>query len=110
MSERATRLHQLADGQLSELTDLLSVRAEAALRLACPGREKLGDGTVAACASHTADNYVRIAAFLRARTTSLPRTAIDSAALTASRRSSEPAATGAVTTKAGTALRTVPRM
>jgi hypothetical protein len=64
MSERATQLHQLADGQLSELIGLLSTRDEAALRLPCPGREKLGDGTVAACASHTADNYLRIAAFL----------------------------------------------
>lgn len=65
MSERATQLHQLADGQLSGLIALLSAHDEAALRLACPGREKLGDGTVAACASHTADNYLRIAVFLR---------------------------------------------
>ncbi len=65
MSERATRLHQLADGQLSGLIDLLSERDEAALSLPCPGREKLGDGTVAACASHTAENYLRIAGFLR---------------------------------------------
>jgi hypothetical protein len=35
------------------------------LRLRCLGREKLGDGTVAASAVHTADNYHRIAAFLR---------------------------------------------
>jgi len=65
MSERGTQLHQLADGQLCELIDLLSTRDETALRLPCPGREKLGDGTVAACASHTAENYLRIAAFLR---------------------------------------------
>lgn len=65
MSERATQLHQLVDRQLSELIGLLSTRDEAALRLPCPGREKLGDGTVAACASHTADSYLRIAAFLR---------------------------------------------
>ncbi len=65
MSERATQLHQLADGQLSGLIDLLVARDEAALSLPCPGREKLGDGTIAACASHTADNYLRIAAFLR---------------------------------------------
>lgn len=65
MIERATQLHQLADGQLSGLIDLLSARDDAALGLPCPGREKLGDGTVAACASHTAENYLRIAAFLR---------------------------------------------
>ncbi len=65
MSERATQLHQLADGQLSDMIDLLPARDDAALSLPCPGREKLGDGTVAACASHTAENYLRIAAFLR---------------------------------------------
>jgi hypothetical protein len=65
MSERATQLLQMADGQLSELIELLSARDEAALNLPCPGREKLGDGTVAACASHTAENYLRIAAFIR---------------------------------------------
>lgn len=65
MSERGTQLLQMADGQLSELIGLLSTRDEAALKLPCPGREKLGDGTVAACASHTAGNYLRIAAFLR---------------------------------------------
>lgn len=65
MSERGTQLLQTADRQLSELIDLLSTRDEAALSLPCPGREKLGDGTVAASASHTADNYLRIAAFLR---------------------------------------------
>lgn len=65
MSERAIQLHELVDGQLSGLIDLLSARDEAALSLPCPGREKLGDGTVAACASHTAENYLRIAAFLR---------------------------------------------
>jgi hypothetical protein len=65
MSERGTQLLRMADGQLSELIELLSPRDEAALNLPCPGREKLGDGTVAACASHTAENYLRIAAFLR---------------------------------------------
>jgi hypothetical protein len=65
MSERGTQLLHMADDQLSALIDLFSTCDEAALRLPCPGREKLGDGTVAACASHTADNYLRIATFLR---------------------------------------------
>ena len=65
MSERGTQFFQMADGHLCELIDLLSTRDEAVLSLRCPGREKLDDGTVAACASHTADNYLRIAAFLR---------------------------------------------
>jgi hypothetical protein len=69
MSERATQLHQLADRQLSELIDLLSTRDEAALSLPCPGREKLGDGTVGAVAMHTADNYVRVAGFIAGNAT-----------------------------------------
>ncbi len=65
MNERGTQLQETADGQIDELIGLISTRGEAALRLACPGREKLGDGTVAACALHTADNYHRIAEFLQ---------------------------------------------
>jgi hypothetical protein len=65
MSGRGTRLLETVDGQISELIAILSSRDDAALRLPCPGREKLGDGTVAACAMHTADNYHRIAAFLQ---------------------------------------------
>ncbi len=66
MTERGQELHATADGQIAELTDLISTLDEAALRLPCPGREKLGDGTVAAAARHTADNYERIAAFVQA--------------------------------------------
>jgi hypothetical protein len=65
MSERGTQLRETAEGQINELTRLFSQRGEAALRLPCPGREKLGDGTVAALASHTADSYLRIAGFLQ---------------------------------------------
>jgi hypothetical protein len=36
-----------------------------ALRRPCPAREKLGDGSVAAAARHTADNYQRIASFVQ---------------------------------------------
>jgi hypothetical protein len=62
--ERRSQLSATADGQLAELIGLLSSRGEDALSLPCPGREKMGDGTVAACASHTADRYQRIAEFL----------------------------------------------
>jgi hypothetical protein len=72
MSERGTQLFQMADGQLSELIDLLSTRDEAALSLPCPGREKLADGTVGALATHTADNYVRIAGFIAGDATASP--------------------------------------
>jgi hypothetical protein len=66
MSERGIHLRETAGGQISELIGLFSVRGEAALSLPCPGREKMGDGTVAACASHTADRYLLIADFLQA--------------------------------------------
>jgi hypothetical protein len=66
MSERGTQLLDVASRQIGELLGLLSTQDEEALRLPCPGREKLGDGTVAAIALHTADNYLRIAGFLQA--------------------------------------------
>jgi hypothetical protein len=63
MSERGKQLHAIADQQIGELIDLLATLDDTTLRLACPGREKLGDGTVAASVQHTADNYQRIADF-----------------------------------------------
>jgi hypothetical protein len=65
MTERGKELHATADGQIAGLIDLMLTLDEATLRLPCPGREKLGDGTVAAAARHTADNYQRIAAFVQ---------------------------------------------
>jgi len=65
MTERGKQLHATADGQIAELIGLMSTVDEASLPLPVPGREKLGDGTVAACAWHTADNYQRIAAFVQ---------------------------------------------
>jgi Mycothiol maleylpyruvate isomerase N-terminal domain len=64
MTERAQQVHAVAEQQIGELVDLVSALDDAALRRPCPGREKLGDGTVAALARHTADNYQRIAAFV----------------------------------------------
>src|SRR5512133_3509194 len=66
MSPRARQLHKTATGQLAELVERLSA-ADEALTRPCPGREKLGDGSVAAVAAHTIDNYQRIAGFLAAR-------------------------------------------
>jgi hypothetical protein len=63
MTQRGAELHATADAQIAGLIGLLSRLDEAALHLPCPGREKLGDGTVGASARHTADNYQRIAAF-----------------------------------------------
>lgn len=66
MSERGGQLLETADCQISELIGLISKGGETGLRLPCPGRDKLGDGTAGALASHTADNYFRTAAFLQA--------------------------------------------
>jgi hypothetical protein len=65
MTERGSALHAAADEQIAELTALVSRVDEVALRLPCPGREKLGDGTVGANVRHTADNYQRITDFVQ---------------------------------------------
>jgi hypothetical protein len=65
MTERGEQLHAAVDEQLAELIGLLSTVDDATLRRRCDGREKLGDGTIAASASHTADNYRRIADFVQ---------------------------------------------
>jgi hypothetical protein len=67
MSERGIQLQEMANRQIAALIDLFSTRGDAILSLPCPGREKLGDGSVAACASHTADSYDRIAGFVDGR-------------------------------------------
>jgi hypothetical protein len=64
LSERAARLHTAAERQIGELIDALSATEEATLGRPCPGREKLGDGTIAAIAAHTAQSYQRIGIFL----------------------------------------------
>jgi hypothetical protein len=64
MSVRATELQSRTDAQIGGLIDLVSAMDDADLRRPCPGREKLGDGSVGTLIAHTTDNYVRIAAFL----------------------------------------------
>jgi hypothetical protein len=64
MTVRAQQLYTTADGQLARLSDLISTLDDSTLRLPCTGRQKLGDGTVAASARHTTDNYQRIAEFV----------------------------------------------
>jgi hypothetical protein len=66
VSERGTKLLDRANGQISELIGLLSASGEAVLLLPNLARQKLGDGTVGASASHTADSYHRIARIVRA--------------------------------------------
>jgi len=72
MSERGSRLLGTADRQISELIGLFSQGSETGLSVPSPSREKLGDGTVGALASHTADSYLRIAAFLQATNQTSP--------------------------------------
>jgi hypothetical protein len=64
MNDRARQLVDTADRQICELEALLASTDEAALDAPCPGRENLGDGTVAGVAQHTTDTYLRIAGFL----------------------------------------------
>lgn len=65
MTERGQELSATADRQIGALIGLLSTLDPAVLRRPCPGREKLGDGTIGAAARHTADNYKRIAGFVQ---------------------------------------------
>jgi hypothetical protein len=64
MSDRGAHLVEMADLQITELTALLASADDAVLRQPCLSRQKLGDGTVATVASHTADTYLRIAGFV----------------------------------------------
>jgi hypothetical protein len=64
MSERGNQLHATADRQIAHLLDLIATLDEETSRRPRPGRDKLGDGTVASSTRQTADNYGRIAAFL----------------------------------------------
>jgi hypothetical protein len=64
MSRRAQLLHESADRQIAQLAEQVSAAGTTGLGRPCPGREKLGDGTVAAVAAHTTDNYQRIARFV----------------------------------------------
>ena len=63
MSPRAQQLHETADRQIAELAARLSAAGQPGLARPCAGRERLGDGTVAA---HTTDNYHRIGRFVSA--------------------------------------------
>ena len=73
MSLRGQQLHEAADRQIADLAGRLSAAEEAQLSQPCPGRQKLGDGTIGAVAAHTADNYHRIAAFVAAIARTSPR-------------------------------------
>jgi hypothetical protein len=67
MSDRGQQLQATADQQIASMIDLIGGLEDAGLRRPCPGREKLGDGTIGALAVHTAENYQRIASFVAAQ-------------------------------------------
>ena len=74
MTTRAQQLGKTADSQIAELAAVLSRAGASRLGERCPGREKLGDGTIATVAAHTANNYQRIADFIAAtRGEQIPR-------------------------------------
>jgi hypothetical protein len=66
MTTRAEELHSKADAQIGRLIDLVSDLDDADLGRPCPGREKLGDGSVGTLIAHTTDNYLRISTFIDA--------------------------------------------
>ena len=68
MSERSELLHQAADQQIADLLELTDQLTPDTLQRPCPGRQKLGDGTLGALVAHTTDNYKRIAAFASGQT------------------------------------------
>jgi hypothetical protein len=65
MSKRGQQLYATLDRQIAALIEVVNKLDQVTLRQPCPGRDKLGDGTIAASAQHTADNYQRIAAFVQ---------------------------------------------
>jgi hypothetical protein len=73
LSDRADNLHVAADQQIGELIDILSTADASTLHRPCPGREKLGDGTIGAIAAHTTENYERIGSFLTTRDRTVTR-------------------------------------
>ncbi|HXD54785.1 MAG TPA: DinB family protein [Solirubrobacteraceae bacterium] len=64
MGARAKALSATAESQITELIERLEACEESVLRRPCPGRERLGDGTVGAVCAHVAQSYGRIAGFL----------------------------------------------
>lgn len=65
MEARAEKLHSEAAGQIDALIEFAANLESADLHRPCPGRERLGDGSVGTLLAHTADNYLRICACLR---------------------------------------------
>lgn len=65
-ASRARRLHLAAQGQLDAVAAALTTSDAAALERPCPGRERLGDGSIGAVAQHVIDRWLDIAGFATA--------------------------------------------
>lgn len=71
MSLRAQRLHEVAESQVAQLAELLAGLGDAGLGRPCPGRARLGDGSVAAVALLATGSYEQIGEFVTAARTGI---------------------------------------
>lgn len=68
MSARGEQLQAVAGDQLARLARVVAALDADGAREPCPGRAKLGDGSIGSVATHTARNYERIAGFVAGET------------------------------------------
>jgi hypothetical protein len=64
MVVRGEQLQMTVDGQLERLQRVVAATDAVRARQPCPGRAKLGDGSIGTVVTHTVGNYSRIADFL----------------------------------------------
>jgi hypothetical protein len=64
MSTRGEQLQTVAGDQLQRLVRVVAALDPDRAQEPCPGRAKLGDGSIGTVATHTAHNYERIAGFV----------------------------------------------
>ncbi len=63
MTQRAEHVAAAAYQQIEQLLSFVKDQTPETLKRPCPGRQKLGDGSLGAFLSHMTDNYQRIADF-----------------------------------------------
>jgi hypothetical protein len=64
MSTRGEQLQTVAGDQLERLARVVAALDPERAREPCPGRARLGDGSIGTVATHTARNYERITGFV----------------------------------------------
>ena len=67
MMQRAEDLHATARQQIDQLQAIARAQSVETLQRPCPGRMKLGDGSLGAVILHTIENYQRIGNFAAGR-------------------------------------------